>query len=133
MENLNKDIGKRLRQVREIMNEGSKLSAEQFAYLLGETRDKIANYESGRAALPVRILYELFNRGISVEFILTGNGSIFAENEAGKLFESKISNLSEKRKKHSIDDVKVVKLKNNVRFDTKNINIENVAAGKIEG
>ena len=115
------------------MNEGSKLSAEQFAYLLGETRDKIANYESGRAALPVRILYELFNRGISVEFILTGNGSIFADNEAGKLFESKISNLSEKRKKHSIDDVKVVKLKNNVRFDTKDINIEKVAAGKIEG
>ncbi len=133
MNNLNKDIGKRLKQVREIMNEGSKLTAEQFAYLLGETRDKIANYESGRAALPVRILYELFNRGISVEFILAGTGSIFADNEAGKIFESKISDRKSKQKKYSTNDVKVVKIKSSDTHLTNHLIIENVAAGKIEG
>lgn len=132
MENFNKEIGKRLRKVREIMNEGGKLSAEQFAYLLGETRDKIANYESGRASLPVRVLYELYNRGINPQFLLSGEGSIFADNDIGKAFEKKINERNIKIKKYSINDVVIEDVNVNSNEITTNYRIENVAAGKIE-
>ena len=132
MENINKEIGKRLKKVREIMNEGGKLSAEQFAYLLGETRDKIANYESGRASLPVRVLYELYNRGINPQFLLSGEGSIFADNTAGKEFERKINERNSKIKKFSINDVEIENVSLNAENINSNYKIENVAAGKIK-
>lgn len=85
-----KEIGKRLRFVRSIFNEGSKLSTEQFAYLLGETRDNIANYEHARASIPARVLIELYHRGINPTWLLTGEGDIFANNKPGKDFRSRL-------------------------------------------
>lgn len=90
MKELNILIGKRLREVREIFNEGGKMSTAQFAFLLSETRDKISNYENGRSAVPVKVLAELYRRGINPTYIITGEEEIFADNEAGKIFKEKI-------------------------------------------
>ena len=78
MENLNKEIGQRLREIRNIANEGSNLSARQFAHLLGETTDKILNYENGRAAVTPQLLISLYRRGFSPVWLLTGEGEIMA-------------------------------------------------------
>ena len=90
MENLNKEIGKRLREIRNIANEGTKLSARQFAHLLDETTDKILNYENGRAAVSVQVLINLYYRGFNPVYILTGEGSIFADNAVGSGLKHKI-------------------------------------------
>ncbi|MCX7880412.1 MAG: helix-turn-helix domain-containing protein [Ignavibacteria bacterium] len=95
MENLNREIGERLRFIRSIFNEGSKLSANQFAHILNETLHKILNYETGRAQVPPSLLISLYRKGINPIFILTGEGSIFAPNTAGtelsKRFSEKIN------------------------------------------
>lgn len=91
MKNLNKEIGERIRFVRSIFNEGGKLSATQFAHLLGETMHKILNYELGRAQVSPSFLVTLYNRGINPIFILTGEGSIFAPNSAGKELRQKLA------------------------------------------
>lgn len=82
--NLNKEIGARLRLIRFLFNEGGKLSAEQFGYLIGYSTDKILNYELGRASVPIELLIELYHRGFNPIFLLTGKESIFARNNAGK-------------------------------------------------
>jgi transcriptional regulator with XRE-family HTH domain len=79
-----KNIGQRLRFVRSIFNEGKKLSTEQFAHLLGESRDNIANYEHARASVPARVLIELYKRGINPTWVLTGDGDVFTNNLQGK-------------------------------------------------
>lgn len=84
MSGSNLEIGLRLKEIRNMFNEGSKLSAEQFAYLLEETGDRIRNYELGRAGIPVRLLYNLYFRGINPIYVITGEGSIFAPNSKGK-------------------------------------------------
>ncbi|MGB9852837.1 MAG: helix-turn-helix domain-containing protein [Candidatus Kapaibacteriota bacterium] len=91
MENLNKEIGERIRFIRSIFNEGGKLSASQFAHLLGETMHKILNYELGRAQVPPSFLATLYYRGINPIFILTGEGSIFAPNRAGEVLQERLS------------------------------------------
>ncbi|HOV92104.1 MAG TPA: hypothetical protein PLC04_03370 [Candidatus Kapabacteria bacterium] len=108
MDEINKAIGKRLRLIRNIFNEGGKLSAQQFAFLLNETRDKIISYELGRSAIPIRMLIELYNRGINIIWLLTGDGDIFAKNEAGRRFKQnikfEINSKSEIEKLMKIDD-----------------------------
>ncbi len=79
-----------MRLIRNVFNEGGKLTADQFAFLLGETRDKITNYELGRASIPIRLLYELYNRGINPIYLITGEGSCFAANKAGQEFAAKM-------------------------------------------
>lgn len=103
MENYNLEIGKRLKNIRMIFNEGAKLSSEQFAYLLGETGDKIRNFELGRSALPVRVLYNLYLRGINPVYVISGDGSMFADNEAGVEFKRKV----ESKRKFS-GDVEII-------------------------
>ncbi|MCX7909304.1 MAG: helix-turn-helix domain-containing protein [Ignavibacteria bacterium] len=90
MKNFNKEIGERIRFVRSIFNEGAKLSASQFAHLLGETMHKILNYELGRAQVPPSFLIALYRRGINPIYILTGEGSIFAPNKVGKELQRKL-------------------------------------------
>jgi len=121
MDELNQAIGKRLRLVRYIFNEGGKLSAQQFAFLLNETRDKIISYELGRSSIPVRMLIELYKRGINIIWLLTGEGEIFAKNGAGRRF------------KHSIKLDANADIENLVKIDDGNYNfpILKVAAGKI--
>lgn len=84
MNKLKSEIGARLRLIRSIFNEGGKLSAEQFAYLLNQNTDKILNYELGRASIPLELLINLYERGYNPIFILTGKESIFANNSEGK-------------------------------------------------
>lgn len=119
-----KNIGKRLRIVRSIFNEGNKLSTEQFAYLLGESRDNIANYEHARAAVPVRVLIELYNRGINPTWIITGEGSLFADNAAGQAFRKKLE-------QRNINISEITKVEQ-VQYDEhRTIGVLKVAAGRI--
>jgi len=90
MENLNKEIGERIRFIRSIFNEGGKLSASQFAHLLGESVHKILNYESGRVQVPPSFLLSLYKRGVNPIFILSGEGEMFAPNAAGRELKRKL-------------------------------------------
>ncbi|HAW08941.1 MAG TPA: hypothetical protein DCW42_07245 [Bacteroidetes bacterium] len=123
MDEVNQAIGKRLRIIRSIFNEGGKLSAQQFAFLLNETRDKIISYELGRSSLPVRLLIELYNRGINIIWLLTGDGEIFAKNEAGRRFKQNIK----------LDANAKSEIEGLLKINTPNINFPmvKVAAGKI--
>jgi len=84
MDKFNKNIGLRLKKIRKLFNEGSGLSSTQFAHLLQITGDKIRNYEIGRAALPVSVLYTLYKKGINPTYVISGEGTVFAANSAGK-------------------------------------------------
>lgn len=135
MSDINISAGNRLRQIREIINEGGKLSAEQFGFILNESKDKIINYELGRTAIPLRILYELYVRGINPIFIITGEGEIFSNNDKGaelrKIFERKLAsgNIS------TIDRAKInAALDGGEKFTLISDTVSNFsfAAGKIE-
>lgn len=105
MKNLNKEIGERIRFVRSIFNEGAKLSASQFAHLLGETMHKILNYELGRAQVPPSFLVALYRKGINPIFILTGEGGVFAPNKYGFELKQKLGEHLKKegKEKFNID------------------------------
>jgi len=90
MESLNKEIGQRLRYIRSIFNEGVKLSANQFAHILGESVHKILNYESGRVQVPPSFLLNLYRRGVNPIFILSGEGEIYAPNAEGMEFKRRL-------------------------------------------
>jgi len=81
---MQKEVVQRLREVRDIFYEGNKLSARLFANTLGETKDNIVNYENGKANIPNRLLIALYYKGFNPIYILTGEGSIFADNERGR-------------------------------------------------
>ncbi len=125
MEELNKDIGRRLREIRFIANEGSKLSARQFAFLLGETSDKILNYENGRASVSVSLLINLYRRGFNPIYILTGEGNIFADNEEGVALQLTLQDKSS-------DKINTITEKNDSLEDLlRKAQEYNVAAGNI--
>lgn len=122
----NLSVGKRLQEIRKTFNEGTKLSASQFAHLLGTTRDKITNYENGRSSLPVSVLYSLYLRGINPVYIISGDGEIYADNAAGERIRKRI----EQKKENEI------RKKNIFRLDDEkykeNQNIYKSAAGRIK-
>jgi hypothetical protein len=113
MEEFNTLVGIRLKKIRHIFNEGGRLTAEQFAYLIGESGDKIRNYELGRSALPLRVVWILYERGINPVYLISGEGSVFADNHAGRVFKSKV----EARNKIT-GDVELI----NIYSDKKSIN-----------
>ncbi|MGQ9819249.1 MAG: hypothetical protein ACUVQ1_04905 [Candidatus Kapaibacteriales bacterium] len=82
-EKLAKEIGNRLRFIRNIYHEGSRLSSNQFAHLFNESLHRILSYEQGRSNIPVYLIYQLYYRGINPIFLITGEHSIFAPNKAG--------------------------------------------------
>jgi len=90
MGELQKKIGERLREIRQIFLEGDKVSTRQFANALGEKKDSITNYEMGKAGIPNRLLQKLYERGFNPIYVLTGEGSIFADNDRGKTIKDKI-------------------------------------------
>lgn len=128
---INIEIGNRLRFIRSIFNEGSKLSAEQFAYLLDETRDRVINYELGRASIPIRVILELYKRGINPVYLIAGEGEIYAKNSAGKQLKERIS---EKERKINAKQTSVIRLSQLGSTESKEKLKElvgKVAAGKI--
>lgn len=127
----NKKCGIRLRKVREIFNEGRKLSAEQFAHILDESRDRISNYESGRTQIPLRLLYELYYRGINPIFIIAGENQIFADNNAGKKLQRKIEAKSKFDKETAQNYQNLIQEVISIDTEDKS-SIIRAAAGKIE-
>lgn len=128
--NFKRDMGLRLRQIRKIFNEGGKLSAEQFAFLLGETTDRILNYELGRAAIPLTLLVDLYYRGFNPIYILTGTEHIFAKNNEGRKREKQLI----ARKIEIPTSISIEVHSFNKIDDTENAKIPmiKVAAGKME-
>lgn len=108
MDEYNRKVGQRLKKIRNIFNEGSKLSAKQFGFLLGMNRDKIANYESGRSSIPVSLIYSLYIRGINPIFLISGEGSVFADNQAGRDFKEKIERKMRSRNSNVLTNVREV-------------------------
>lgn len=135
MNDYNIEVGKRLRIVRNIFNEGGKLTADQFAFLMGETRDKITNYELGRAAVPLRVLLELYKRGINPVYIISGEGSVFTETPTGTEFLAKIIH---KINTEQISDRKTIRLINEIvkehthMADKPPLFVHRVAAGRLD-
>jgi hypothetical protein len=129
MNDLQNQIGARLRLIREsILFGGVKLSVRQFAEKLNTTEDKIRNYETGRSSVPDYLLVELYKQGINPTYILTGEGSKFADNSEGiALMKKNKSNESAR------GDVEILS-----QFDTRSLTDEqlltiiNVAAGDIK-
>jgi hypothetical protein len=103
MKNEQKEIGKRLKDMRNIFNNGYKCSIEQFSEVLSESKYNISNYELGKANIPNRTLNSLYSVGINPIFILTGEGDAFAPNQAGK-------DLKEKCQKADKQDVEFLDL-----------------------
>ena len=91
MENEKLEIGVRLREIRSIFNGGRRAFIKQFAAELNEPETNIANYENGKASLPNRVLVALYNMGYNPTYILTGEGSRYADNAAGKKLQSGLS------------------------------------------
>lgn len=89
-EKLAKEIGSRLRFIRNIYHEGTRLSSKQFAHLFNESLHRILSYEQGRSNVPVYLIYQLYYRGINPIFLITGEDSLFAPNKAGKELNAKI-------------------------------------------
>lgn len=78
-----KEIGKRLKEIREKHYAKFKLSLNDLAEELNEKMFNIANYEAGKANLPNRVMVALYDKGFNPSYILTGKGSIYANNSAG--------------------------------------------------
>lgn len=79
-----KEIGRRLQEIRNIYNGGFKASIEQFSAELNENKYNISNYEAGKASIPNRVLFSLYEKGFNPIYILSGEGSYFAENDEGQ-------------------------------------------------
>jgi len=79
-----KEIGKRLKEIREKHYAKFKLSISDFAEELNEKMFNIANYEAGKANLPNRVLVALYDKGFNPSYILTGEGTLFADNYIGR-------------------------------------------------
>jgi len=68
-----KEIGARLRQIREHLGETQTVFAQRF----GLSRDDVANYERGRCDIPTRMLAELDRMGFNVSWVLNRRGEMF--------------------------------------------------------
>jgi hypothetical protein len=78
------EIAERLRYVREnLIINGVKISAGQFAEIFDTSEDKIRNYENSRSNISIELLIDLYYHGINPIFILTGDGSVYANNSSG--------------------------------------------------
>ena len=126
MQNLHKEIGKRLKEVRNIYFRGEKLSARLFAKATGETRDNITNYENGRAGVPARLLVNLYQNGYNPIYILTGDGMMYAENEEGKKL------LSESQLKNNVKPNVVNIYKSRSKAKKEKFDVIRAAAGKLK-
>ncbi len=132
MKYIREDIGKRLRLIREgIIGEGIELSASQFAKLFNSTRDKIINYESGRSNLPVEILVKLYNRGVNPIYVLTGEGSIFAPNEAGSALADRLRENGAYRAESEPASIEPTKFDPSKLSEEDKISLISAAAGDI--
>ncbi len=77
MKEQNKEIGSRLRQVREHLGETQTVFAERY----GLSRDDIANYERGRCDIPTRVLADLDRMGFNLSWVLNGGGEMLKPGE----------------------------------------------------
>ncbi|GAB5465422.1 MAG: hypothetical protein Kapaf2KO_08580 [Candidatus Kapaibacteriales bacterium] len=79
----NEAIGERLKTFRKFFLNGQQITSSQLAGLLDEKPDRIRNYESGRSAIPIRLVVALDEIGLSMNYLLTGEGLIFSSSEKG--------------------------------------------------
>ncbi|MCX6155789.1 MAG: hypothetical protein NT007_16710 [Candidatus Kapabacteria bacterium] len=125
---LKQEISERLRFIREnLIVKGIRLSAAQFADMFDTSEDKIRNYENARSNVSIELLILLYRHGINPIFLLTGEGSWFAENKAGKQLASDF-----KTSKNAGLITNLVKIDGSSLADRKAVRIVNAAAGDIK-
>jgi transcriptional regulator with XRE-family HTH domain len=84
LKNSQEDISQRLKEVRLMYSISPKLSVNEFANAIEESPFNIANYENGKANVTNRVLVKLYRIGFNPTYILTGEGSPFADNDEGR-------------------------------------------------
>ncbi len=100
MDDLKKNIGRRLKEVRLFAFDG--MTVSRFAEILHEKAANISNYEQGKANIPNRVLVELYYKGINPIYILTGEGdkqrlqADIPESDDAKVNQSKLQFLMDK-------------------------------------
>lgn len=70
-------------------------SAAALANALGTRPQALQNYFTGRSLPGADTLIKLSQQGCNTEWLLTGNGSMYADNDAGRLLRSKSEEESE--------------------------------------
>lgn len=67
------EIGRRINGVRKMFKE----SQDEFVKRVGITRVILSKMELGKQSPGFTFLYNLFNEGISVDYLITGQGKVF--------------------------------------------------------
>lgn len=75
-----REIGERIFRLKALFG----ISTEELALLLNTNTNNLYNYKQGKAEPPSHIYEKFTEIGINGEWIRTGLGSMFSENEAGK-------------------------------------------------
>ena len=68
----NQEVGARLRQIRDHLNESQTVFAKRFDL----SRDDVANYERGLCDTPVKVLTELDRLGFNLSWVVNGEGEM---------------------------------------------------------
>ncbi len=82
---MQKEIGKRLGELKAVFKSGEPASTAEFAEELGEKTYNIGNYLNGKAGVPNRVQAALYRKGFNLNYLISGEGSPFADNPAGRL------------------------------------------------
>ena len=77
MSKQNEEVGSRLRQIREHLDESQTVFAERFDL----SRDDVANYERGLCDTPVKVLSELDRLGFNLSWVVNGEGEMLMPGE----------------------------------------------------
>lgn len=90
--NLKKAVGSRLKICRQILFPES--LQEDFAKLLSTTdvsvsKQNISDWETGKSTVSIQVQKRLFELGINISWLVAGEGSMFADNEAGRSLQAK--------------------------------------------
>ena len=72
MRKQNKEVGSRLRQIRDHLDESQTMFAKRFDL----SRDDVSNYERGLCDTPVKVLAELDRIGFNLSWVVNGEGEM---------------------------------------------------------
>lgn len=74
-------MNERLREIRKSCQESQRAFAARF----GLVQQTYANYESGKADIPMQLLRQLSSAGINLNWLLSGQGSMYLDGKEGEV------------------------------------------------
>ncbi len=84
-------MGLRLKEIRKL----NKATQVEFAQLLETSQRNISSYENGNLEIPDRVKIKLFNLGINLNWLLTGEGEMFSKPGNSELSETHYDEISD--------------------------------------